>query len=234
MAKLWALADLHLSLSGDKPMEIFGENWKDHPARMAAAWDGTVQETDTVLLPGDLSWAMNLEGAAEDLRWIGERPGRKIVLKGNHDYWWSSLSKVREALPPGCQALQNDSFRTEGGAVVVGARGWVSPDDPIAGAGDEKIFRREMERLRLSVEDADRRFGRESPRIAMLHYPPWIREREPTRMVEILAAAEVSVCVFGHLHGEDHSLAVTGERDGIRYMLVSADAVDFSPVEVAP
>jgi len=215
-------------------MEVFGENWKDHPARMAEAWDRTVAEDDTVLLPGDLSWAMTLEKAGEDLGWVGDRPGRKLILRGNHDYWWSSLARLREALPERCEPLQNNSFLVDGSVVVVGARGWTAPDDPIARPEDEKIFRREEERLRLSVADADRRFGRDFPRVAMMHYPPWIRDREPSAMVGILLAAGVGVCVFGHLHGVDHQLAVTGQREGIRFVLISADAIDFAPVQVFP
>lgn len=234
MATLWALADLHLSLSGEKPMEVFGETWKSHAGRMAEAWDRSVADRDTVLLPGDLSWAKSLEGAAVDLEWIGERPGGKIILRGNHDYWWDGLSKVKRALPERCEPLQNNSFLLDEEVVVIGARGWTAPGDPIARPEDEKIYRRELERLRLSVADADRRFGRDLPRVAMMHYPPWIRDREPTGAVEILKEAGVGTCVFGHLHGEDLSLAVTGEEEGIRFMLVSADAIDFSPVQVYP
>lgn len=234
MSRIWALADLHLSISGEKPMEVFGEDWKDHPARMAAAWDRSVEDEDTVLLPGDLSWAMTLDGASDDLGWIGDRPGRKLILRGNHDYWWSSLARLVDALPDRCEPLQNNSFLIDGSAVVVGARGWTAPDDPIARPEDGKIFRREKERLRLSVADADRRFSRDLPRIAMMHYPPWLRDRGPSEMVEILLAANVRTCVFGHLHGVDHSMAVTGVRDGIDFVLASADAIGFAPVQVFP
>ena len=160
MARVFALADLHLSLAGHKPMDVFGEVWRDHPRRMAELWDRTVTPEDSVLLPGDLSWARNLAEAAPDLEWIGARSGRKLLLKGNHDSWWGSLTRVREALPPGCDVLQNDSHRV-GDWVVVGARGWTSPDDPAAGERDGAIFRRELNRLRLSVAHlADRRSRR--------------------------------------------------------------------------
>ena len=119
---LYALADLHLSLDGSKPMDVFGELWVDHASRMARAWDATVGEDDLVLLAGDLSWARTLEQAALDLAWIGDRPGRKLLLRGNHDSWWGSLSKVRRALPDHCEVLQNDAHEW-GDWVIVGAPG---------------------------------------------------------------------------------------------------------------
>ncbi len=233
MSRLFAIADLHLSLNGDKPMDIFGDHWAEHPARIASAWDGMVEDRDTVLLPGDLSWARTLEDASLDLAWIDARPGRKILMRGNHDMWWGSLGKLRKAVPRSCTPLQNCALLVDGRVVVLGARGWTAPDDPVSGPEDGKIFRRELERLRLSIADADRRFSRELPRVAMLHYPPWIDGREPSEVVPLLREAGVTTCLYGHLHGEDHSLGVVGERDGVRYMLVSADAVEFKPVEVS-
>lgn len=232
MARWFALADLHLSSSGAKPMDVFGEPWRDHAAKMARAWDGEVRADDVVLLPGDLSWARTLEEAASDLAWIGARPGRKFLLRGNHDSWWGSLAKVRRSLPAGCEALQNDAHAVEG-IVLVGARGWTAPDDPTASPEDAGIFEREIERLRLSVADADRRFGRAAPRLAMVHYPPWIAGRPPGPVVATLREAGVGVCVYGHLHGADHALGVTGVHEGIRFVLASADAVGFAPVRIA-
>ncbi len=231
MSRIFAIADLHLSLAGYKPMDIFGEQWSDHAGRIAEAWDATVSEEDTVLLPGDLSWARNAEEAAPDLEWIGRRPGRKILMRGNHDSWWSSLTKVRRLLPPGCEPLQNNSF-LEQGWVIVGARGWTSPDDPNATAGDARVFNRELQRLKLSIAHADEAYGAGPPRMAMLHYPPWIEGRKATAVVGLLNKAGARVCIYGHLHGEDHRFALSGERDGIRYQFVAADAVGFAPAEV--
>jgi predicted phosphohydrolase len=231
MRKLYAIADLHLSLSGEKPMDVFGEIWRDHAGRMAEAWDRVVRQEDAVLLPGDLSWARNLREAERDLAWIGARPGRKVLLRGNHDSWWSSLSQVERALPPGCVPLQNNAVGLPD-CVIVGARGWTHPDDPTAEPGVAKIFERELERLRLSIRDADERLDRALPRVAMLHFPPWIEGRPPTEVVAILRAGGVGACVYGHLHGDDHSFAVVGEHAGIRFQLVAADAVGFAPVEV--
>jgi predicted phosphohydrolase len=228
MRRIFAIADLHLSTSGAKPMDIFGPEWVDHPARMAAAWDATVTAEDVVLLPGDLSWARSLPEARGDLAWIGARPGMKALLRGNHDGWWTSIGKVRAALPPGCHALQHDAIDLET-AVLVGARGWTSPDDPAATPEDAAVFARELSRLKLSIADADTRFGRERPRIAMTHYPPWIEGRAPTDVVAVLRNGGVSVCVYGHLHGADHALGVVGDRDGIVFHLVAADALGFAP-----
>jgi predicted phosphohydrolase len=230
MARLFAIADLHLSGSGAKPMDVFGAVWKDHATRIAAAWDATVAPGDVVLLPGDLSWARDLDEARVDLAWIGARPGVKFLLRGNHDGWWSTIAKVRQALPSRCHALQNDAYDL-GEVVLVGARGWTAPDDPMAAPGDATIFLRELERLRLSIADADRRFGRASPRVAMLHFPPWIEGRAPSDVVRTLREGGVGTCVYGHLHGADHALAVQGEKDGIRFHLVAADAIDFAPLQ---
>ncbi len=230
MGRLLALADLHLSGTGDKPMDRFGELWVNHTERMARNWDAGVEPDDWVLLPGDLSWARDLAQAACDLAWIGERPGRKLLLRGNHDSWWGSRSKVRSALPDGCEILHNSAAQI-GAWVVLGSRGWLSPDDPLAGDDDRRVFARELQRLDLSIRDAER-FGAGRARLAMLHYPPWLAGREPTEVVTRLRAAGISVCVYGHLHGDDHALAIDGERDGIRFHFVAADAVGFRPVVI--
>jgi uncharacterized protein len=229
--RLFALADLHLSLAGNKPMDVFGELWRDHAARMAAAWDRSVGAEDSVLLGGDLSWGRTLDEAALDLAWIGERPGRKLLLRGNHDGWWSSVAKVRRALPEGITVLQNDAHAVAGWTVV-GSRGWVLPDDPAATAADRAVFERELTRLRASIRDADARFDSEQPRLALLHYPPWLVGRAPSAVVDVLREARVRVVVYGHLHGADHALALRGEHAGMTYCFVAADAVDFTPVEL--
>jgi len=209
-------------------MDVFGAAWTGHPARMAAQWDAAVGPDDAVLLPGDLSWARDLDEAAGDLAWIGARPGTKYLLRGNHDGWWASLGKMRRALPAGCHALQHDAFDL-GGTVLVGARGWTSPDDPTATPEDATVFERELERLRLSIAFADRSFGRTAPRVAMVHFPPWIEGRPPSPVVSLLKEGGVATCVYGHLHGADHPLGVQGVRDGIRFQLVASDAIGFAP-----
>lgn len=232
--RVFALADLHLSTDGCKPMDVFGPTWRDHASRMAEAWDRVVSPDDIVLLAGDLSWARTLEEAAGDLSWIGARPGEKILLRGNHDSWWSGAAKVRKALPPGCAILQNDALPIGAAWVVVGARGWTDPADPAATPEDAAVFAREVERLRLSILEGDRRFGRSLPRIAVVHFPPWIEGRPPGEVVRLLREGGVCHCVYGHLHGADHALGVRGEREGIHFHLVAADAVGFTPAQILP
>lgn len=231
MARLFALADLHLSERGDKPMHVFGELWRDHASRMARNWDAAVAPEDSVLLAGDLSWARKLDEADEDLDWIAARPGRKLLLRGNHDSWWQSAGKVQRRLGEGFELLQGNALEW-GEWVIVGARGWTAPGDPYEKEGDEKIYRRELERLRQSIDDAERRFDRSRPRLAMTHFPPRLAEGPPGDVVPILVEAGVRHCVFGHLHGDDHRLALSGEHEGIRFHFVAADAVDFTPVPI--
>lgn len=231
MGRVFALADLHLSETGLKPMDRFGELWREHSRRMAEAWDRSVRPDDHVLLAGDISWARNPAEAVPDLAWIAARPGRKVLLRGNHDGWWTSLARVHRLLSPDCVALQHDSVEA-GPWIVVGARGWTAPDDPMATAADGPIFRRELERLRLSVAHADATWGRERPRLAMLHFPPFLMGHPPSEVVGVLRDAGVRRCVYGHLHGDDHRLAPRGLHDGIHFHFVAADATGFTPVEL--
>jgi len=220
---LYAIADLHLSFAVHKPMDRFGPHWVNHPAKIARAWTAHVAATDTVLVCGDTSWAMRLEDAAPDLAWLGALPGRKIVLRGNHDYWWGSLAKARRAVPPGIELLQNDVVQAEGWHVA-GARGWTLPV-PEASSADLAIYERELGRLRLSLA----RLPPDGPRLVMLHYPPWMPGCETTPVVEALHTHAVRIAVYGHLHAMPPGTYPDGDRDGIRYHCVSADLVDFTP-----
>lgn len=211
-------------------MDIFGAGWTDHPQRVRENWLARVASEDLVLMPGDLSWAMTLEEAADDLAYLADLPGRILLVRGNHDYWWSSLAKVRRALPRHVSALQNDHYALPGGGAVCGTRGWDLPST----AGDPqdiKIYRREVGRLRLSLESA-RKAGL-APRIAMLHYPPTLRDGRRTEFSDLLEAYGVKVCVYGHLHGERaHQGALQGSLRGVRYHLVSCDALGCAPLEI--
>ncbi|HEX5136766.1 MAG TPA: metallophosphoesterase [Planctomycetota bacterium] len=228
--RLFALADLHLGRAVKKPMDVFGPAWERHAERIDANWRRVVAADDWVLVPGDISWAMKLEDALEDLRFIDALPGRKLLLKGNHDYWWTSRAKVEALLPPSLRLLQNDAQDLGLGLGVVGARGWTPPEAPRATDEDRKIYERELGRLQLSLKAAEGRFDRV---VAMIHYPPIYAGLGETGFVPLLRAAGVKACAYGHLHGPDHRYAVRGERDGIRYYFVAADAVDFTPVEIA-
>ena len=230
---IFAVADLHLSHARPKPMDIFGPHWTDHADRLARAWDEIVSEDDVVLCPGDLSWALKLEQAAPDLAWIGDRPGRKILCRGNHDYWWSSLAKVRRALPPGCTALQNDAADL-GEVVVAGARCWNAPGSPEFEPEDEKVYRRELGRLKASLEAAAS-MANGRPILAAIHYPPFTPNGQATGFSELLEEYGVALCVYGHLHGaEAHATAVEGMVRGIDYRCVACDFTGFRPVHVYP
>jgi predicted phosphohydrolase len=220
---VFAISDLHLAHAVDKPMDRFGPHWVGHAERIASAWRDSVRDDDTVLVCGDTSWAMRLDEAEPDLGYLGRLPGRKILLRGNHDYWWGSLRRVRRALPAGISALQNDSFEVEGWSIT-GARGWLIPG-PTTEASDLAIYERELGRLQLSLESA----AKERPKLAMLHYPPWMPGQEDTAVLDLLRRHEVQVCVFGHLHALPPGAYPAGLHQGIRFHCVSVDLVDFAP-----
>ena len=218
---VFAISDLHLP-ARVKPMDVFGEHWKNHFDRIRADWRARVLPGDLVLLPGDLSWAMRLEEAREDLASIAELPGQKLLLRGNHDYWWSSIGRVRRALPEGTWALQNDSVLI-GGRLYAGSRGWTIPTGD-AEPEDVRIYERERLRLEMSLKNA-RAKDADAPITAMMHYPPLTDEL--TGFSDILEAYGVTDCVYGHLHGAGLYGAVRGERRGVRYHQVSCDGLEF-------
>lgn len=223
--RLFAIADPHLSLAEPKPMDVFGGNWEGHPEIFFRRWRETVAAEDLVLVPGDISWAMHLRDALLDLEAIGNLPGQKIILRGNHDYWWSGIGKVRSALPAGMFALQNDALRF-GDLVVAGARGWTCPGSFDFSEDDEKIYKREVERLSLSLEAAAKLGGERL--VVMLHYPPTNARLEPSGFTELLEAAKPEAVVFGHIHGEGSDLAVPDIK-GAALHFVAADALSFRP-----
>lgn len=222
---IFALADLHLSLAVNKPMNVFGDQWQYHMERIRESWLGTVRDVDTVLIPGDISWAMTLEEAHLDLSWIAELPGVKVMIRGNHDYWWHSISKVRKVLPDNLFAVQNDVVCVSGWAIC-GTRGWLLPSHPKYTEEDDKLFRRETERLRMSLQAAQKTG---LPILAMMHYPPLALTDTPTGFSHLLTEYGVDACVYGHLHGASHRFAVEGTLFGVEYRLVSADYTQFQP-----
>jgi predicted phosphohydrolase len=212
-------------------MDVFGAHWEDHAGRIFAACRERVAEDDLLVLAGDISWATRLDEALPDLEDIGALPGRKLLLKGNHDYWWQSRAKVERAVDPSIALLQNDSY-VFGDVAIAGGRGWTLPGDEYFTPEDEKLYRRELERLRLSFESlAGKRYGH---LVAALHYPPMHSRHEPSEVTEMLERYGAEVCVYGHLHGDGIRAGFTGVRGGVRYQLLSADSVGFAPVEVAP
>lgn len=221
--EIYAIGDLHLPGGDDKPMNVFGDHWAGHFERVCRDWRARVREEDAVLIPGDISWAMQMEDALPDLHAIGELPGRKILLRGNHDYWWSGISRLRDALPKGMYAIQNDAMALDGVAFC-GTRGWTLPGNGCA-AEDEKIYRRELQRMEMSLERA---MGLHCRRlVVMCHYPPLGEGGARTPLSQLLCRYPVDDVVYGHLHGPSLRGAVNGTVDGIRYHCVSCDGLQF-------
>lgn len=216
-----------------KPMDVFGSHWENHFERISESWRALVSEDDVVLIPGDISWAMQLADALQDLERIAQLPGRILILRGNHDYWWSSLTQLRCSLPQGMHAVQNDAYDACD-MVFCGTRGWTIPGQGAA-AQDEKIFRREVLRLEMSLKAA-RQAADGRPIVAMMHYPPLLPEHKAsgTAFTKLLSAYGVSRCVYGHLHGQSIQRGINGVYDGVRYDLVSCDALGFAVKEVTP
>lgn len=226
--KVFVISDLHLPGGEAKPMDVFGAHWTNHYEKITADWRARVQPDDLVLLPGDTCWAMRLDAALEDLHAIGALAGRKVLLRGNHDYWWSSISRVRAALPEGMYALQNDAL-TFGDVIVCGTRGWTCPDAAaFVEETDGPIYARELGRLRLSLEKAAALRGESDARVvAMLHYPPVSERAQATEVTALLSAYGVHDAVYGHLHGPALAAAYEGELDGVRYHLTTCDGLGF-------
>ena len=229
--RLFAIGDLHMSGGDDKPMDVFGDQWDRHFFHISENWRNLVHEEDTVLIPGDISWAMQLKDAERDLREIGNLPGTKILCKGNHDYWWNSISQVRALLPPSVHALQH-SAADLGDCVACGTRGWQiptaeqPPDDR-----DLKIFRRETERLRLAL-DAAVRIADGRPVVVLMHYPPLLAGEKDTAFTALMEEYGVHTVVYGHLHAQGIQSGFTGVYREVHYHLVSCDSIGFTPKEI--
>ncbi|HSK68679.1 MAG TPA: metallophosphoesterase [Candidatus Limnocylindria bacterium] len=229
--RVFAISDLHLEgADPGKTMDLFSPRWQGHFLRIREDWERRVGEGDVVLIPGDISWAMRLEDAVPDLHRIGALPGHKVLVKGNHDYWWSSITKVREALPKGMYALQNDAV-VLGGIAFCGTRGWPAPGSGEDGERDEKLYRRELMRLEMSLGHA-RALSEDGRVIAICHYPPCTGRGEDTPVTAMLEKYGVSDVAFGHLHGTACCGAFTGVKNGVKYRLTSCDCVDFSLVSI--
>jgi predicted phosphohydrolase len=229
---LWTISDLHLSFAHPKPMDIFGTRWKDHAQRIASAWRERVRADDHVLIAGDISWAMKLDQAMPDLEWIAALPGHKVIIRGNHDYWWESTGRVRRRLPPSIAAIQGDALAL-GGVVVCGTRGWITPETPgFQEATDLTVYKRELVRLDNALAAAHKLAAGAKPIVVMIHYPPFV-ERRPTEFARRISTAGAAACVYGHLHRpQDWSAAVQGVVDGVYYQLTSCDYLGFGPVAV--
>ncbi|GAA0070239.1 metallophosphoesterase [Clostridium sardiniense] len=222
---LYAISDLHLALSGDKPMDIFGEHWSKHDEKIKENWLSKINEDDTVLIAGDISWAMKSGESEADLNWIESLPGKKIISKGNHDYWWGSISKLNSMFEK-TKFLQNN-FYEYGEYAICGTRGWICPGTDRFTSHDEKIYSREGIRLRLSLDEAKKKGFTKF--IVMLHYPPTNEKFMPSQFTEICTEYGVEKVIYGHLHGNCLNRVLEGEFKGVEYIMTAADFLDFNP-----
>ena len=232
--RIFALSDFHLSFAEKpqagggrllKPMSVFGEHWEDCYERIYENCHKLLSADDWLLCAGDISWAMTPEETENDFAFLESLPCKIIITRGNHDYWWQGISRIRKLLPANCFALQNDALLLENKIVVAGTRGWPLPGSADWKQHDEKILQRESMRLRMSLQDAARH---DLPIIAMLHYPPLLRA-EHTPFTEILTEFAVQHTIYGHLHGPSALSGFEGEFDGVQYHNTAADKLEFVP-----
>ncbi|KXZ39158.1 hypothetical protein SAMN05661008_01147 [Alkalithermobacter thermoalcaliphilus JW-YL-7 = DSM 7308] len=226
---LYAIGDLHFGKAVNKPMDIFGDNWDNHTQKIIDNWKKTVNNDDTVLIAGDISWGINLNEAMPDLQDIHNLPGKKILVKGNHDYWWATITKLNKLFDD-MKFLQNNYYIYKDYAIC-GTRGWICPNKNKFDEEDEKIYKREIQRLRLSLDMA-KKDGFEKI-IVMTHYPPTNDDLEESEFTKTYKQYNVKKVVYGHLHGKEFfKYALEGNKDGIDYTLVSCDYTDFKLVKI--
>ena len=227
---LYAIGDLHLSLASNKPMDVFGAGWTNYVERIREGFSALTEEDVTVLC-GDLSWAMGLEESLEDFRFINALPGKKYIIKGNHDYWWNTASKMKKFFDANglttLEVMHNNCF-LYGDVALCGTRGWFYEEDAAAGSHNDKVLQRELGRLETSLKAAGER-----EKICFLHYPPLYHGYRCEEVLKLLKQYEVKRCCYGHLHGPSHRLAVRGAAEGIEFTMVSADYLSFSPKKIA-
>lgn len=227
---LFTIGDLHLPLGIDKPMDIFGGKWDNYVSKLYDNWQSMVGDGDTVVIPGDLSWATYIEDAERDFEFLESLNGKKIILKGNHDYWWTTMAKMEKfILEHGYSSisfLQNNSFEVEG-ISVCGTRGWLYPGFSAFTKEDERYFNREVARLEMSLKSAV-----SDERYVFMHYPPTSRTGNSNAFIEIMKEYGVKKCFYGHLHGSSHIFKIPYNVDGIKFSLVASDYLSFKPLEI--
>lgn len=222
---LYAIADLHLSLSSGKPMNIF-PGWDNHVERLEKNWQTTVSPDDTVVVPGDISWAINFEEAKADFDFINRLNGHKVIMKGNHDYWWNSMAKMNRFLEENgfdTITIVHNNYYPYGEYGICGTRGWIKDTEEPA---DAKVLAREAGRLEASIKAA---LADGKKPIVFLHYPPIFANDYNREILDVLFRYDIKTCYYGHLHGNAHRYAVCGEVDGINYQLIAGDFVQFCP-----
>lgn len=222
--KIYAISDLHLSVNNPKPMDIFGPAWDNYVDKIFDDWKEKVTDDDIVLLAGDFSWAMKLEDSIADFEMLRDLPGKKIIIRGNHDYWWKSISAVRKILPEKFYAIQNDALKF-GAFIICGTRLWNLPyDNKKFTEDDDKIFKRELIRLRMTLEQAKKMQASNEKIVCMLHYPPYTFKEEDNEITKMMEEFKVDAVVYGHIHAYCKQNLVL-EKNGVTYYLTSCDIV---------
>jgi len=232
---IYTIADLHLSFEENKPMSIFGENWEGHSEKIKKSWMEKVNKEDTVVLAGDFSWSMQLKDTYKDFKYLNALTGKKILLKGNHDYWWTTVTNMKNYLKDNefesIDFMHNNSFLVEN-KILTGTRGW----NLLETENSNKMINRESIRLKLAIEDGIQRFGDDKEIIVFMHYPPItqssVYNNQFMNFVEIMKQYNVKRCYYGHLHGKSHQDAIEGEIQGICFKLISADYLNFELLQV--
>ncbi|MFA6859928.1 MAG: metallophosphoesterase [Clostridia bacterium] len=228
---VWAISDLHLSLNCEKPMNIFGQVWENYVEEIRDSWLKNVKENDIVLISGDISWAMKLEDAKKDLEYFSDMPGKKIILRGNHDYWWKSISAVRSILPHNFFAIQNDAIKIDD-IVFFGTRGWTVSERGSLKPEDQKIFDRETIRLTLAISEAKKIMTENDKLVCLMHYPPVNSKREDSPFSDLIEKSGAKIVVYGHLHGNDCRSEKIFEKNGVKYFLTSCDLIKNNLVNI--
>ena len=229
--KIFSISDLHLDINNTKPMNIFGPVWENHLDKIIKDWNSKVSEEDIVVLAGDYSWAMKLEEVAPDFEFLNKLKGIKIIIRGNHDYWWSSLSKVRALLPQNVYALQNDAIKL-GNYIFCGNRGWLIPEGKQNTEENQKIYAREVIRAELSLKAAQKLQTNNEEIVFITHYPPFNNKIEQSEYTKLIESYKVNKVIFGHLHGYVNPKMIYNEINGVKYYLTSCDAVKNQLVEI--
>ena len=228
---IYVIADLHLSFSQDKPMDIFGKNWENHAEKIKQDWLARVRLEDTVILPGDFSWSMYLDETDKDFEFINDLPGQKILLKGNHDYWWPTGTSMRKYIEEknfkNIDFLYNNSYEYEN-KIIAGTKGWNISEEQ----EDIRLTKREVARLELSIKDGIQKYGEDKEIIVFMHYPPLTKNYMNTEYTKMLKKYNIKRCYYGHLHGNSIYDAVEGKIQGIELKLVSADGLDFKLIKI--
>ncbi len=229
--KVFAISDLHLSTVCNKPMDVFGKAWENYFELICNDWLQKVSYDDLVILAGDFSWGMRMEEALPDFQLVAQLPGKKVILRGNHDYWWNTLSQVRSSIPTGFFALQNDCLRFEN-VLICGTRGWLCPDGDKLSADDKKIYLREVERLKLSLSAMQKQRKPEDKVVAIMHYPPFNGRYDDSDFIKLFVQNDIHTVVYGHLHGKDCRANLFMRKFNIDFYLTSCDLLGNKLVEI--